>query len=33
MTSVPIGFYEKETFYIEATVMGGEFDIIVEEYK
>lgn len=26
-------FYEKGTFYIEATVMGGEFDIIVEEYK
>lgn len=26
-------FYEKGTFYIEATVMGGEFDIIVEDYK
>jgi len=26
-------FYKKGTFYIEATVMGGEFDIIVEEYK
>jgi len=26
-------FYDKGTFYIEATVMGGEFDIRVEEYK
>jgi hypothetical protein len=33
MNSVPIVFYEKGTFYIEATVMGGEFDIIVEDYK
>lgn len=26
-------FYEKGAFYIEATVMGGEFDIIIEDYK
>jgi len=26
-------FYKKGTFYIEASVMGGEFDIIVEEYR
>ncbi len=26
-------FYERGTFYIEATVMGGKFDIVIEEYE
>ncbi len=26
-------FYEKGTFYIEATVIGGEFNLTIEDYK